>query len=193
MDAKGWDERYREKPLVWSAGPNQFVAEDLAGLEPGTALDVACGEGRNAVWLAELGWDTTGVDFSGVALDKAAGMARDRGVEVEWVRADVTEWSPDHTFDLVLIAYVHLPEKAWTDLASRAAGWVAPGGHLYLVGHDVVSVGVSGPPDPDLLWDPEAAARAAGNLKVVRAERRVRILDEGQEAVDTVVIARNEK
>lgn len=193
MDADGWDERYREKPLVWSAGPNQFVAEDLAGLEPGTALDVACGEGRNAVWLAELGWDVTGVDFSGVALEKAADMARDRGVEVEWVRADVTGWDPARRYDLVLIAYVHLPEQRWTDLISRAAGWVAPGGHLYLVGHDVVSVGVSGPPDPDVLWDPEAAASAVGDLKVLRAERRVRILDEGREAVDTVVIARNDK
>jgi SAM-dependent methyltransferase len=193
MDAEGWDERYRERPLVWSAGPNQFVAEDLAGLEPGTALDVACGEGRNAVWLAELGWKTTGVDFSGVALDKAADMARDRGVEVEWVQADVTEWSPDRRFDLVLIAYVHLPEELWTGLVSRAATWVAPGGHLYLVGHDVVSAGVSGPPDPDLLWDPQTAASAAGDLTVLRAEQRVRLLDEGREAVDTVVIARNDK
>lgn len=193
MDADGWDERYREKPLVWSAGPNQFVAEDLAGLEPGTALDVACGEGRNAVWLAELGWKATGVDFSKVALDKAAEMARDRGVEVEWIRADVIEWSPDRTFDLVLIAYVHLPEETWIGLVSRAATWVAPGGHLYLVGHDVVSAGVSGPPDPELLWDSETAAEAAGTLKVLRAEQRVRLLDEGQEAVDTVVIARNDK
>jgi SAM-dependent methyltransferase len=193
MDADGWDERYREKPLVWSAGPNQFVAEDLAGLEPGTALDVACGEGRNAVWLAELGWKTIGVDFSGVALEKATGMARDRGVEVEWVRADVTEWAPDRRYDLVLIAYVHLPEELWTGLVSRAATWVAPRGHLYLVGHDVVSAGVSGPPDPDLLWDPETATQAVGDLAVVRAERRVRLLDEGREAVDTVVIARNDK
>ena len=193
MDAEGWDERYREKPLVWSAGPNQFVAEDLAGLEPGTALDVACGEGRNAVWLAELGWDVTGVDFSGVALEKAAEMARERGVEVEWVRADVTGWDPARQYDLVLIAYVHLPGQSWTDLISRAAGWVAPVGHLYLVGHDVISAGVSGPPAPDLLWDPEAAAKAVGDLKVLRAEQRVRILDEGREAVDTVVFARNDK
>lgn len=193
MDADSWDERYREKPLVWSAAPNQFVAEDLAGFEPGTALDVACGEGRNAVWLAELGWDVTGVDFSAVALDKAAGMARDRGVEVEWVRADVTRWAPARRYDLVLIAYVHLPGQAWTDLIARAAAWVAPEGHLYLVGHDVASVGVNGPTDPDLLWDPEAAAAAVGDLEVLRAERRVRILDEGREAVDTVVIARNDK
>lgn len=193
MDATGWDERYREKPLVWSAGPNQFVAEDLAHLEPGTALDVACGEGRNAVWLAELGWDVTGVDFSGVALEKAAGMARDRGVEVQWIRADVTAWAPERTFDLILIAYVHFPGRAWTDLVSRASAWVAPGGHLYLVGHDIITVGVSGPPDPELLWDPESVATAVGDSTIVRAERRVRLLDEGQEAVDTVVIARNDK
>lgn len=193
MEAAHWDERYREKDRLWSAGPNQFVSEDLSGMEPGTALDVACGEGRNAVWLAEQGWRVTGVDFSGVALQRAADAARDRNVEVEWIRADVTEWSPEGAFDLVLIAYVHFPGRAWTELVRRAAGWVAPGGHLYLVGHDVATAGVSGPPDPDLLWDPAAASAAAGELEVLRAERRVRIVDDGREAMDTVVLARKER
>lgn len=192
MDAGGWDERYREKPLVWSVEPNRFVAEDLVGLEPGTALDVACGEGRNAVWLAEQGWETTGVDFSGVALDKARKMAAERGVEVEWIRADVTAWEPDRLYDLVVIAYVHFPDRGWVDLVRRAASWVAPGGHLYLVGHDVATAGVSGPPDPDFLWDPETAAEAVAPLTLKRAERRVRKLEDGAEAMDTVVWARKE-
>ena len=71
MDAREWDEKYSEKPLLWSADPNQFVAEEVSRLRPGKALDLACGEGRNAVWMAEQGWDVTGIDFSGVAINRA--------------------------------------------------------------------------------------------------------------------------
>ncbi|HLU32183.1 MAG TPA: class I SAM-dependent methyltransferase, partial [Acidimicrobiia bacterium] len=78
-EAERWDERYREAPLSWPAEPNEFVEEELAGLEPGTAVDLACGEGRNAVWLAERGWQVTGVDFSSVAIDRARRMTAERG------------------------------------------------------------------------------------------------------------------
>lgn len=94
MDAREWDEKYSEKPLLWSADPNQFVAEEVSRLRPGKALDLACGEGRNAVWMAEQGWDVTGIDFSGVAINRARGMAMERGVEVRFVDADIFEWEP---------------------------------------------------------------------------------------------------
>lgn len=94
MDARDWDERYREKPLLWSAGPNRFIEEELADLEPGTVLDVACGEGRNSVWLARRGWDVTGVDFSPVALDRAREMASRADVMVTWEEVDILEWDP---------------------------------------------------------------------------------------------------
>ena len=84
-----WNARYAQKELLWTAAPNRRFAEEVAGLAPGRALDLACGEGRNAVWLAERGWEVTGVDFSDVALAKAAELATSRGVEVDWVVADV--------------------------------------------------------------------------------------------------------
>lgn len=191
-EAERWDERYRERPLLWSAEPNQFVADELAGLEPGTAVDLACGEGRNAVWLAELGWQVTGIDFSAVALERARSMAADRDVEVEWVQADLLEWEPGRTFDLVLIAYVHLPPADREALMGRAVEWVGAGGHLFLVAHDVSTAGVSGPPDPDLLWTPEMAARLASPLSVGTSERRHRDTETGR-AADTVLLAHRPK
>lgn len=189
MDPGGWDERYREKPRLWSAEPNRFVAEELARLRPGTAVDVACGEGRNAVWLAEKGWKVTGVDFSAVALDRARRMAAERAVAVDWVEADVSQWEPGRTFDLVLVAYVHLRPEARADLMRKAVSWMAEGGSLFLVGHDAATAGVSGPPDPDLLWDPETAREAVAPLVVDWSERRARETDSGETAMDTVLMA----
>lgn len=188
-DAEIWDERYLEKPLLWSAEPNRFVAGVLADLAPGTAVDVACGEGRNAVWLAEQGWEVTGVDFSSVALERARAMAAERRVDVEWVQADVLEWTPHVTFDLVLIAYMQLIPENRDRLMARAVEWVAPGGHLFLVGHDVSTIGVSGPPDAERLWDPELASRVVAPLDVVFSESRFRDTEAGR-AADTVLLAR---
>ena len=89
-----WDRRYAEPHLVWSAEPNRFLVEELAGLPPGPALDLACGEGRNAIWLARRGWEVAGVDFSGVAIDKAGRMAAEAGVEARFVRADLAGYVP---------------------------------------------------------------------------------------------------
>ena len=111
MDARAWDERYAATELVWSAGPNQFVESELKGLRPGRALDLAAGEGRNAIWLAEQGWEVTAADFSLVGVDKGrAALAQrpgGRDLHVEWVHADVVEYDPAPVpFDLVLIAYL---------------------------------------------------------------------------------------
>src|SRR5574337_1309843 len=119
MDRYAWDERYAAHELVWSAEPNVFVAEVTGGLAPGRALDLACGEGRNAIWLAGLGWRVTGADFSDVALGKAAELAASRGVEVDWVVADVLEYEPQRrAYDLVAMLYLHLPDRKSTRLNS---------------------------------------------------------------------------
>src|SRR5690348_14293140 len=105
MDRAEWDRRYAGTELVWTAEPNRFVVQEVAGLPPGRALDLAAGEGRNAVWLAERGWAVTAVDFSAVGLDKARRLAAERGVEAGWVVADVLEYVPEPgAYDLVLIA-----------------------------------------------------------------------------------------
>ena len=120
MDQTAWDERYAGPELVWGAGPNCFVTEELAALEPGRALDLGTGEGRNAIWLAARGWQVTGVDFSAVGLARAAELARQRGVDVGWVKADLLSYQPSPAgYDLVLIAYIQLP-------ADELARWSGP-------------------------------------------------------------------
>ncbi|MGA7270866.1 MAG: class I SAM-dependent methyltransferase [Acidimicrobiia bacterium] len=192
-DKDAWDDRYREKPLLWSRGPNQFVESELADLEPGTALDLACGEGRNAVWLAARGWEVTGVDFSAVALDRARRRASEEGVEVDWVETDVQTWEPGRTLDLVLIAYLHLTTEVRAGLVKRAVDWLAPGGYLFIVAHDQATAGVSGPSDPDLLWDPDTAARWVTPLTVLFSRSARRETEEGATALDTVLLARNDR
>lgn len=186
MDAADWDERYRSAELVWSAEPNRFVRRELTGVPAGAAADLGCGEGRNAVWLASLGWDVLGVDFSGVALAKAAHLAADAGVTVQLEQADLLEWLPARGLDLVLLAYVHLDPAARVGLVRRAAAAVAPGGSLLLVGHDRrnLAEGVGGPQDPDLLWTPSEVA--VPGFEVRRRETAPRPVGE-QVALDTVV------
>jgi SAM-dependent methyltransferase len=194
VDAAGWDERYAAAALVWSAEPNRFVAAGLADLPAGRALDLAAGEGRNAIWLAGRGWRVTAVDFSAVAIDKGRRLAAAQGVEVEWVVADVLAYEPAPAgFDAVLIAYLHLPPAHTERVFAAAARAVAPGGILFVVGHDVSNIteGVGGPQYPDLLYTPESVAAHLDGFDIVRAERvRRPVSGSTVEAVDTVVSAR---
>ena len=156
MDQGQWDELYASTELVWTAEANRFVVEELAGLATGRALDLGTGEGRNAIWLAERGWQVTAVDFSAVGLAKAAELAARRGVTgVRWVEADLREYQPGPAaFDLVLLAYVHLPpDEVPAALLQRAASALAPDGTLLVVGHDVDNIahGHGGPQDPRIL------------------------------------------
>ncbi len=189
MDATGWDERYRSTDRLWSAEPNVIVADRLIGLEPGVGLDLASGEGRNAIWLAERGWDMTAVDFSAVAAERG----REHSDSVEFVVADVLTWEPDRHHDLVLIAYLHLDESEFEPLVRRVAGWLLPGGELFMVGHDRSNLehGVGGPPALEVLWDVDQIVSWLEGLEIVEArvlEREV----EGEErkARDALIRAR---
>ncbi|MDG4821455.1 class I SAM-dependent methyltransferase [Asanoa sp. WMMD1127] len=190
MDADSWDRRYAETELVWSAEPNRFVADELGDLPPGTAVDLAAGEGRNALWLAGLGWRVTAVDFSAVALDKGRRIARARDLDVTWVRADLADYQPAPA-DLVLIAYLHVPPALWQRVLRAAVGAVAPGGTLLLVGHDATNLteGTGGPQDLERLWSVDDIVPALDGLTVERAEW-VRRPVGGRDAIDTLVRAR---
>ena len=195
MNSDGWDTRYATAELVWSAQPNQFVVEEFTGLTPGRALDLGCGEGRNAIWLAIRGWQATGGDFSPVGVDKGRRIAEHAGVGVDWVVADLCAYQPPaDAFDAVLVAYLHLPPADLAGILARAAEAVAPGGTLLVVGHDATNLtdGVGGPQDPEVLYTPEAIAAELPGLRVTRAERvrRVVATDDGERhAVDTLVRA----
>lgn len=192
-----WNARYAQKELVWSAEPNRLFAAEVAALSPGRALDLACGEGRNAVWLAEQGWRVTGVDFSDVALAKAAELAVSRGVEAEWVVADVLDYQPERrAFDLVALVYLQLPREELLRAVRTAAGAVTPGGTLLVLGHDTTNVtrGYGGPQDPAVLYTAADLVPALGDdLVVERAEaveRSVALPDGEAVAIDAFVRAR---
>lgn len=188
MDAESWDDRYAASDRVWSVEPNHFVVAMTEDLRPGTALDLAAGEGRNALWLAERGWRVTAVDFSSVAVER--GRSAPGGSRVDWQVADVTTYSPDGGYDLVVVCYLHLPRAQMRPLLERAGTWVAPGGHLVVVGHAVRNLyeGVGGPDDPDRLQDEELYAEAAGDLVVERLEEVDRVTPNGT-AIDVVLRA----
>jgi SAM-dependent methyltransferase len=195
MDAAEWDARYEESDLVWGAEPNQFVARELAGVPAGRALDVGTGEGRNAIWLASLGWRVTAVDFSAVALDRGRRFAAARDLEIDWVHADLRTYRPEpRGYDAVVVAYIHLVPEGLADVLGAAADAVAPGGQIVVVGHDRANLsdGVGGPQDPDVLYTVDSVVDALRGLEVLRAEtvhRSVTTADGEAQAIDTLVRA----
>lgn len=197
VDAAGWDARYRDSELVWSAGPNVFVEEVCRSLPPGRAIDLAAGECRNSIWLAELGWDATAVDYSAVALEKGRRLAASRGVAIRTEVADLSAYVPTPGgYDLVVVAYLQVVDADLTPILRRAAAAVAPGGTLLLVAHDADNLehGHGGPRHADVLTTPNQVVAAIDDtLTVDRAEtvdRHVATDDGPRTARDTLVVAR---
>jgi SAM-dependent methyltransferase len=180
MDAQGWNERYLASELVWSAGPNQFVEAELADLVPGRAVDLAAGEGRNAIWLARRGWQVTAVDFAQAGLDKGRMIAGD--LPVEWVCADATTWSGEG-YDVCLLAYLQLPAAERRAAARNGFASLKVGGTFLLVAHDSTNLteGTGGPQDPAVLMTAEDVLGDLGGevFEVQRAGRVARQVGDG--------------
>lgn len=170
-DAAFWDLRYRERP--WPTDPDELVAQTLGDRTAGRALDLGCGTGRHAIWLAHRGWTVTGVDVSAVGLATAAERAAREDVPLHLVQSDILGFAtPSQGFDLVLLANIHPSPGERRAVLDKAAEAVAPGGHLLLVGHHVDNLGRSGPPDPDWLYTVERVRDAIpAGLTVERLER----------------------
>lgn len=131
-----WDHRYAEHQHVWSGNPNVVLVREVTGLAPGTALDLGCGEGADAIWLARQGWAVTAVDISAVALAKAAGHAAEAGVKVDFQRHELGVSFPSGSYDLVSAQFLHTRSGADREQILRAAAAaVAPGGILLIEGH----------------------------------------------------------
>ncbi|MBX3098908.1 MAG: class I SAM-dependent methyltransferase [Salinibacterium sp.] len=190
MKASDWDARY-ETAGVWSREPNAWIAATLEHLDPGTAVDLAAGEGRNALWLAGLGWEVTAVDYSAVGLATGKERATELGVDVEWVVADATTWVSPTLVDLVVIAYLQLPAEELSRAIGTAAGYLAPGGTLALINHDRDNLvrGVGGPQDPAVLATVEELTHAASVLDIVECRQVDRVTPNGI-AIDVVLVAR---
>lgn len=199
-----WDERYSGVDRTWSGRPNQRLVEVVADLPPGRALDLGAGEGGDAAWLAQQGWEVVALDASQVALDRAAELvASDR---VTWRQADLRTWTPEAdlgVFDLVTSCYLHLPLAHHAHLVAQLAAVVRPGGRLLLVSHHPDDIAI-GRWDVDGIMRP--AATVAGELdpdvwEVVRADDPTRMESphghhgeghgdgEQVQARDTVVVA----
>jgi SAM-dependent methyltransferase len=131
-----WNERYREKDRIWSGKPNARLSEAVSGMPPGRALDLGCGEGGDARWLAHQGWHVVAVDVSDTALARAAADAGDLAARIDFQHHDLTQTFPDGTFDLVSAQFLHSPVPWERDrLLRRAAEAVASGGTLFIVDH----------------------------------------------------------
>ena len=152
-DEARWDERYRQSTRLWSGEPNPQLVAETADMPTGRALDAGCGEGADAIWLAEHGWRVTALDLSTVALERAkaqaTNLAPDIAARISWQHADLRDWSTGQaTFDLVTAQFLHLPPHQRRDVHRRLAAAVAPGGILLIVGHHPsdVDTGVPRPP-----------------------------------------------
>jgi SAM-dependent methyltransferase len=191
MDADAWDARYAAAERVWSVEPNQFVAAELAGLPPGRAVDLAAGEGRNAIWLGSLGWQVTAVDFSRVAVDRGRALSDD----VTWVVGDALTVPLPERLDLVLISYLQLPHEEMRAVVSRAYDALVPGGTFFLVCHDASNLteGVGGPQQPEVLADADDVVGWLGPghdvVRAGRVERRVEVDGQPRTAYDVLVRA----
>ncbi len=201
FDAGFWDERYRSAPRVWSGQPNPQMVTEVAGRSPGRALDVGCGEGADAIWLARRGWDVVAADISGVAIQRGEQHARDAdpvaAARIEWRQADLLARPPEPgSFDLVSVQFMHLPPEPRRRLFTSLAAAVRVGGALLVVGHhpsDLAS-GVPRPPMPELFYTADAVAGlldSSWTVEVSEARPRTATTPDGVDVAihDAVLVA----
>jgi 2-polyprenyl-3-methyl-5-hydroxy-6-metoxy-1,4-benzoquinol methylase len=194
LDQASWEDRYRDAPALWSGRVNPPLVDEVTHLTSGRALDVGCGEGGDVLWLAGQGWQATGLDWSAVALGRAAEHAAAAGLtdRVQWVQGDVDSWQPPaRSYDLVTAHFLHPTADQLGSVLARLAAAVAPGGTLLWVGHPLVEEAAE-------RWGADRFATAeqiAGLLdpaewEVLVAARRPRPDGEGHHSADEVVRAR---
>ncbi|QNE46081.1 class I SAM-dependent methyltransferase [Glaciihabitans sp. INWT7] len=190
-----WNDRYAAAAAagepVWSIEPNAWIEQVTGTLPAGSAIDLAAGEGRNALWLASRGWSVTAVDFASAGLAIGRQRAASAGLELHWVTADATTWVSPTPADLVVFAYLQLPTAELTAAISNAIASLAAGGTLAMIGHDSENLehGAGGPKDPAMLWGLEAVRSAAAGLDIAECRRYDRMTADGSVAIDTILLA----
>ena len=215
MHKDKWNRRYSEGGLSGPGEPSPILVEVASDLQTGSALDLAAGQGRNAFYLAEQGWDTTAVDFSEVAIEKGSMLSRQLEIPVRWQVRDLTDYTPLNAhYDLVCIFYLHMPWEEYAEILRRAAVAVKPGGTLLVVGHDRSNIeqGSGGPQDPAVLYTPAditaalehisgtggaTPSEAPVSFEILRAETQKNPVDHGHagtgaQQIDCVVVARRQ-
>lgn len=180
MNEQDWDARYSESDRLWSGNPNPALVSVADGLTPGTVLDAGCGEGADALWLAQHGWTVTGLEISGVALDRGRRAAEASGLDIEWVHAGLADAGPLGPFDLVATLYPAIPHTPDSAAEHALIAAVKPGGRLLYVHHTHLT-----DPEHDHGFDPsgyisdETVRAAASGWEVELDETRERHVAEG--------------
>ncbi|GAA2066459.1 class I SAM-dependent methyltransferase [Williamsia deligens] len=186
-DQSYWDAKYADSDRVWSGDPNGTLVDEVSGVAPGRALDLGCGEGDDARWLAARGWTVTAVDISQVAVDRARAVEGDAAIT--WLRSDiVADGVPPGPFDLVSMMYFPIQKPAGAAAVAAVLDAVEPGGILLVVGHETYPVDdIHTPADIAALLDPAA-------WEIVTHETRARRHSGkgggGHHSHDVVVVAR---
>ena len=192
--AEEWDRRYASSPRVFRAEPDESLVELVSPLPPASAVDLGAGEGRNSLWLARRGWNVVAVDASAVALGRLSDAATVEGLSITTVAEDLVSYLADARvagtyFDLVVLAYVHPDASGRAELLAAAAHSLSAGGHVFVVGHHISSLGVTGPPDPTRLYT-EDDLREIPGVDVIRLEQRRGKSDVSEPGTDVVLWAR---
>jgi SAM-dependent methyltransferase len=202
MNEAFWDERYLSAPTLWSGRPNPHLIAETADLTPGSALDAGTGEGADAIWLAEQGWQVTAVDLSTVALERGRKQADSLGTptaeKITWLHADLTRWEPPvFSFDLVSVQFIQMPTVERRLIYQRLADAVAPSGVLLIVGHHPSDLDTTAkrPPNRDRLFTAEELAGELGEgwtilTKDARPRTQNDPTDEPITVLDSVLTAR---
>ncbi|WP_262852063.1 class I SAM-dependent methyltransferase [Mumia quercus] len=189
MDSSDWDRRYTEQPRPFGAVANATLVAELVTLPAGRAVDLACGDGRHAAWLAARGWRVDAVDFSAVAIAEAERGWPAAGDSVHWQVGDALTWEPDERVDLVLVAYLQTEQLPL--VLERARTWLRPAGRIVYLGHarDNLAYGVGGPRSPDVLPTVASLASALDGMEVLSLRHVVRATPDG-DAYDVLAVAR---
>lgn len=179
-----WDERYAQPGFAYGSDPNDFLRQMAEGVGgEGHALCLAEGEGRNAVFLAEQGWDVTAVDESAVGLEKARQLAEHRGVSLHVITADLADYPIEpHTWDLVVLIFAHLPPALRRRVHAAVVDGLRPGGHVILEAYtpDQIGRGTGGPPDEAMMMSTTRLRDEFAGLEFRILEEKVRDVIEGR-------------
>jgi SAM-dependent methyltransferase len=188
MDPSSWDERYASAEHPGCSAPACALTSRIAALQPGRAIDLACGLGRHARSLADSGWQVDAVDFSPVAIEVAKADS-DSG-QVSYTVGDARTWKPVQSADLVVISFLHLPIDELVEVITTAGTWLRPGGHLLYLGHSLENsmFGVGGPADRKVLPDLTDLARAARGMRVLELAHHVKCHGDRQ-SIDVILHA----
>ncbi len=152
-----WEKLYQRDEHIWSGQVNRNLQAEVTELKPGRALDLGCGEGGDAIWLARAGWTVDGADISTTALARAEAAAAEAGVEVRWLHRDILSWQPEETYDLISAQYMHLPPEIRREVFTRAAAAIRDGGSLLIAGHSPAAMRQfdGQKPPEELYFEPE--------------------------------------